>query len=74
MKELPARLTYLLYFVYCRFLILVISRFGFVGRIWVLIANVPGHCLIVAFTRYIQNSNTLVLNDRDDCNENCLYI
>ena len=28
----------------CQFLILVISRFGFEGRIWVLIASVPYLC------------------------------
>ena len=29
--------------------ILVISCFGFEGKIWVLSALVPGHCLLVAF-------------------------
>ena len=33
----------------CLFVNLVISRFGFEGRIWVLISPVPGHCLLVAF-------------------------
>ena len=31
------------------FVILVIFPFGFEGRIWVLIASVPGHCLLVTF-------------------------
>ena len=31
------------------FVILVISRFSFEGSIWVLIAPVPGHCLLVTF-------------------------
>ena len=35
-----------LYFDYS-FIILVISRFGFKGGIWVLIAPVPGHCMLV---------------------------
>ena len=42
-KELPA------FFVYCLFVFLDNSRFGFEGMIWVLIANVSGHCLLVAF-------------------------
>ena len=33
------------------FLTLVPSRFGFEGRIWVLIAPVPRHCLLVTFIR-----------------------
>ena len=41
-KELPARLTLSILVV-----ILVISRFGFEGRIWVLIAPILGHCLLV---------------------------
>ena len=36
-------------FAFCLFVILVISRFGFEDSIWVLIAPVPGHCLLVAF-------------------------
>ena len=27
-------------------------RFGFEGRIWVLIAPVPGHCLLIALIRH----------------------
>ena len=48
MKELPARLTLssLCILSICNFRI---SLFGFEGRIWVLIAPVPGHCLIVSF-------------------------
>ena len=37
-------------FVFQLFVILVISRFGFWGGLWVLIAPVPGHCLLVTFT------------------------
>ena len=39
-KELPAT----------SIAILVISRFGVDSRIWVLVASVPGYCLLVAFT------------------------
>ena len=45
-KELPTRLT-ICYLVFCLFVILVICRFGFEGGIWVLIAPVPGHCIIL---------------------------
>ena len=31
------------------FVILVISRFGFEGGIWVLIAPIPSHCILVSF-------------------------
>ena len=34
------------------FVILVISRFGFEGRIWVLIASVPDLCVLLAFMSY----------------------
>ena len=38
------------------FVILVISRFGFDGGIWVLVAPVPGHCILVTFvSRPIQS-------------------
>ena len=33
------------------FVILVVSRFGFDGGIWVLIAAVPGHCMLVTFRK-----------------------
>ena len=33
--------------LYFDFVILVISSFGFKGGIWVLIAPVPGHCILV---------------------------
>ena len=36
--------------LYNVYLFLVDSRFGFEGRIWALIVQVPGHCLHVAFT------------------------
>ena len=47
-KELPARLTLcsLCIMSICN---LVIPLFGFEGSIWVLIAPVPGHCLLLAF-------------------------
>ena len=35
----------------CLFVILVISRFGFEGGIWVLIVRVPIYCLLVAFRK-----------------------
>ena len=35
--------------LFCLLAILVISRFGFKGRIWVVISPVPGHCLCVTF-------------------------
>ena len=47
-KELPARLT-LCYLCILSFFILVISRFRFEGKIWVLIAPVPGYCRPVVF-------------------------
>ena len=37
-------------FVFRSFVILVISRFGFEGWIWVLIAPISGHCLVVRVT------------------------
>ena len=44
-------------FVFCLFVIRsVISRFGFEGRIWILIAQVPGHCLHFTF-----------IHNQDDC-------
>ena len=36
-------------FVFCLFVILVISRFGFEGWIWFLIASVPDFCIIFTF-------------------------
>ena len=49
-KELPTRLTICsICTLTIIFVILVISRFGFEGGIWVLIAPVPGHCLLVTF-------------------------
>ena len=59
-KMLPAQLTL------CSFCILstctlINSRFGFDGRILVLIAPVPGHCLLVAFNiEYLRNNFTLL--------------
>ena len=34
----------------CQFMYLVISLFGFEGRIWDLIVSVPDHCLSFYFT------------------------
>ena len=36
-------------FLLCRFVILVVSHFGFEGRTLVLITPVPGHCLPFTF-------------------------
>ena len=44
--ERAAHSVDVMFFVIRLFVILVISRFGFEGRIWVLIAPVPGHCLL----------------------------
>ena len=43
-KELATRLT--IFFTICNF---SISRSGFEGRIWVLVALFPGHCILVTF-------------------------
>ena len=40
-----------LYFAY-----LVIYRFGFEGGIWVLIAPVPGHCILVTLVTFKINN------------------
>ena len=47
-KELLTRLS-LCSLCILIFVILVISHFGFEGGIWVLIAPVPGHCILVTF-------------------------
>ena len=36
----------------CQFMYLVMSLFGFDGRMWALIVSVPDHCLSFYFTRY----------------------
>ena len=36
------------FIVFCLFVILVISRFGFESRVWFLIAPVPVPCLLVS--------------------------
>ena len=41
-KELLTRLIICSFFIVNLFVILVISRFGFEGWIWVLIASIPG--------------------------------
>ena len=38
--------------------ILVISRFGFEDRSWVLIASVPGHCILITLNIFIQVSES----------------
>ena len=45
-KELPIRLTICAHCILT--VILVISRFGFEGGICVLVASVPGHCILVS--------------------------
>ena len=56
-------------FVNCRpFMYLVISLFGFEGRIWDLIVSVPDHCLsfyFVLFNTEINSSLTAYSKDRD---------
>ena len=37
------------------FVIFVISRFGFEGRSWILIALSPGHCLLFTFIQTKDN-------------------
>ena len=54
-KELLTRLS----IIFCHFVIFVISRFGFEGRIWVLIAPVPGHYLLVTFRKILDNQSYL---------------
>ena len=52
-------------FVNCRqFMYLVISLFGFEGRIWDLIVSVPDHCL----SFYYVSTKTKSTNDRTDPN------
>ena len=47
-KELPIRLSIcFLCILWFYFVILVISRFDFEGGVWVLIAQDPGHCILV---------------------------
>ena len=41
--------------VFCLFVILVISRFGFDGGVWFLIAPVLIHCLLVTFIKHSDN-------------------
>ena len=48
-KELPTRLTVCSLCILTICVISIISRFGFEGGIWVLIALVPGHCIRVTF-------------------------
>ena len=50
-KERAARLVHVPYvlFVLSKFLILVVSRFGFEGGFLLLIALVPSHCLLITF-------------------------
>ena len=49
-KELPTRLT-ICSLCISTILYLVISRFGFEGGIWALIAPVPCHCILVTFLK-----------------------
>ena len=50
------------YFEYFLFVILVISRFGFEGWIWVLIASVPGICILVFTLKFLGASVSLKYN------------
>ena len=54
LKELLSRLT-ICSLCILTFVILVISRFGFEGWIWVLIALVPGLCTLFACVEYLHN-------------------
>ena len=47
-KELLTRLA-ICHFVFLLFVTIVISRFGFKGGNWVMIAQVPGLCILVTF-------------------------
>ena len=50
-------------FVNCRqFMYLVISLFGFEGRIWDLIVSVPDHCLSFYFSKSIPNVSYSLIN------------
>ena len=40
-------------FVFCLFVILVISRFSFEDWIWVLIASVTGLCILFTIIKYL---------------------
>ena len=47
-------------FLNCRkFMYLVISLFGFEGRIWDLIVSVPDHCLSFYFTCHTDSKRTI---------------
>ena len=55
-------------FVNCRqFMYLVISLFGFEGRIWDLIVSVPDHCLSFYFTYFETCKKLLYLTDQLPC-------
>ena len=43
--------------VFCLFVVLVISHFGFEGGICFLIAPVPVHCFLITFKKYFINCN-----------------
>ena len=48
-------------FVNCRqFMYLVISHFGFEGRIWDLIVLVPDHCLSIYFPAFVLFWNIII--------------
>ena len=44
-------------FVFCVFVILVVSEFGFEGWIWVLIDSVPDLCILLTFTLAFNEHN-----------------
>ena len=53
----PLSWPYVLFVLFWLFVILVISRFGFEGWIWVLIASVPDLCILFTFTWQDKDSN-----------------
>ena len=48
-KELPTRLAVCSHCILSVCILVFLSRFGFEGGVWFLIAPVPVHCLLVTF-------------------------
>ena len=63
-------------FVNCRqFMYLVISLFGFEGRIWDLIVSVPDHCLSFYFTDFTKWTVSVFSNSINFLkNENKMFL
>ena len=59
-------------FVFLFFVILVISRFGFEGGIWVLIAPVCGHCILVTFILVTRKQRRVIALDPKQ--QNAAYV